>query len=403
MRLSPFCLCVSASLVLSLGFIPAQPSMAKKTDPVKGAETMSDINLETIFLWDGPAPRAKGNEREDRPRLYVVRPDAKKANGAGIVVCPGGGYQGRAMDYEGLQIARRFANAGLTAFVLCYRVGDSGYGPDEALLDAQRAMRTIRHRAAEFAVDPDRIAMVGFSAGGHLIINLSLHADKGEASNQDAVERQRCDPDAALLIYPAVPGLDDDEKIEASKILVPEPPPPTFIVHTTQDRALPASGPLLYGQALVEKGAEVELHLFGQWGPHGIGMATGQPGMRDWPALAITWLRRLGLLTGAERFAVTGTVKVNGEPMHTGWITLTPTESESDPIACGWVGGWLGTPGVFNIAAAEGPVAGPHRVDIRYTVRQSGPEPSLEDEVVYPNVKTVEIKPGKNKIDIKLP
>ena len=267
---------------------------------------------ETIRLWDGPAPGATGSGEADVPTLTISLPDASKTTGVGVLVCPGGGYGGLAKDHEGKQIAEWLNGEDIAAFVLTYRHAP-GYGDPSPLMDAKRAIRTVRSRAAEWRVDPGRIGIIGFSAGGHLSATASTQFDAGDAKSGDPIERASSRPDFSILLYPVITMTDPYAHAGSRKNLLGEAAseadiarmsaeknvtantPPAFIVHTTEDRVVPVQNALLYYDACVRAGAPAELHVF-EKGRHGLGLAAGTSGMSNWPALALVWLRERQIL-----------------------------------------------------------------------------------------------------------
>jgi acetyl esterase/lipase len=370
--------------------------------PAKGDEAV----FETVYLWEGPAPEAKGEQAEDRPRLYVFAAEAGKASGTAVIVCPGGGYSGRAMEHEGVQVAHWLNGLGVTAFLLSYRVSSAGYTPDDAFADAQRAVRLVRHRAKQYGVDPNRIGMIGFSAGGHLLSRLGLYHDAGDTQAADTIERQSSRPNFLLFCYtPTATGRwPEGSALPPAKVNASTPP--TFIFHTTEDMVEP-DGVIEWYRALRAAGVETELHIFGGYGPHGSGLSTGDPATSRWPELAAAWMRRNGFLTGKERASVEGMVTIDGEPMYIGYVTFTPVDSACDPIACGMVSGWVEM-GKYRIPARHGPAPGKHRVEVRHTALAPSTEPVLMEEVRYTKLSpkgeamVVEIHPGANTIDFDI-
>src|SRR5688572_2260458 len=153
-------------------------------------------------LWPEGAPGALGSEDKDKPTLIIYLPE--KPTGVGIVVCPGGGYGNLAMDHEGHQIGRWLNENGIAAFICDYRHRRKGYGHPAPLQDAQRAIRTVRARAGEFGVEPNKIGILGFSAGGHLASSAATHFDAGKPDAEDAIERAGCRPDFGVLCYPVI-------------------------------------------------------------------------------------------------------------------------------------------------------------------------------------------------------
>src|SRR6185295_4494487 len=155
------------------------------------------------LLWPGGAPGAQGTEDVDKPTLAAYVVPAGRGTGTAVIVCPGGGYQGLSMDKEGDQIAKWLNSLGVTSFVLKYRLGPKYHHPVE-LGDAQRAIRTVRAKAAEYRLLPDRIGIMGFSAGGHLAATAGTHFDAGNAGAPDAIDRLSSRPDFLVLCYPVV-------------------------------------------------------------------------------------------------------------------------------------------------------------------------------------------------------
>jgi acetyl esterase/lipase len=274
-----------------------------------------------IPLWPHGAPGAKGDDAVlDIPTLTISLPPADKATGASIVVCPGGGYGMLAVDHEGKQVAEWLNRLGVAAFVLKYRLGPRYHHP-AMLQDAGRAIRTVRARASEWGVDPKRIAILGFSAGGHLASTAGTHFDAGKPDADDLVERVSSRPDRMILVYPVIAlatpyghsgslqnllgDKPSQELIESlsNERQVSKDTPPTFLAHTNADSAVPAENSLLFVLALRKAGVPVELHLF-ERGPHGLGLGGGtakfrvraEPSFQAWPPLCATWLKNQGFL-----------------------------------------------------------------------------------------------------------
>jgi acetyl esterase/lipase len=276
-------------------------------EPSRPAEARHDV----ILLWPEGAPGALGKEDRDKPSLTVYLP-ADKANGAAVVVCPGGGYGALAMDHEGKQIAEWLNARGVAAFILKYRLGPRYHHP-APMHDVQRALRTVRARAEEWHVNAKRIGVWGFSAGGHLASTAATHFDKGKADAQDPVERVSCRPDFAILAYPVItmekpythmgsrnnllgqnPEARLVEKMSNEKQVTAETPP-TFLFHTSTDTAVPPENSALFYLALRKHHVPAELHIFAE-GPHGVGLAQRFPALRGWPDLLATWMKDRVLL-----------------------------------------------------------------------------------------------------------
>lgn len=285
------------------------PAFALQSPPAAKAEV--------IRLWPDGAPGAVGSEELDRPSLTVYLPEASQSNGTAVVVCPGGGYGALAVDHEGKQVAKWLNSLGVTAFVLKYRLGPRYHHP-APLLDAQRAVRTVRARAAEWRIDPARIGVWGFSAGGHLASTSGTHFDPGIADSPDPIDRASSRPDFLILSYPVVTmkppythagsrnnllGRTPDSQLVDSvcnETQVTARTPPTFLMHTNADTAVPPENSVLFYLALRKAGVPAELHIY-QQGRHGVGLATKDPVLSAWPNALAAWLKANGWLPGQGR------------------------------------------------------------------------------------------------------
>lgn len=321
-----------------------------------------------IPLWLDEAPGAVGQDAIDVPRITVHLPSADATLGAGVIVCPGGGYRVLAADHEGLQVAQWLNRRGIAAFVLRYRLGER-YHSSVSLLDGQRAVRLVRHRAAEFGIAPNRVGLLGFSAGGHLTVAVGTGWDAGDASAADAVERVSSRPDFLVPVYAVTNGIERGRKADEytpADARVNAATPPTFLVHGHQDGIVPASQSTLFYDALLKAGVPAELHIYG-FGEHGMGLGAGDPDFGHWPALLLNWLRRHGFLTAAKRERVVGRVTRHGTALGTAWVTFTPLDGNA-PAARACV--YRGTAGAFTIPASHGLVPGPHRVTVHHVSGQ---------------------------------
>lgn len=288
--------CLALGLLLLL-----MPSSVRAAEP------------ERALLWPQGAPGAVGSEELDQPSLTIYPAPADKANGMALLVCPGGGYRGLAVDHEGKQIAEWINSLGGTAFVLRYRLAPR-YQHPAPLNDVQRAIRTIRARADEWKIDPQRLAIIGFSAGGHLASTAITHFDAGKADDADPIERQSSRPNYAILGYPVIAmateyahkgsrdnlfGPNPDPKLveeySNERKVTPETPP-TFLLHTTTDTAVVPENSILFYSALRKAGVPAELHIYAN-GPHGVGLGGKHEALTTWPGLCATWLRELGAFT----------------------------------------------------------------------------------------------------------
>jgi len=263
-----------------------------------------------IVLWPGGAPGAVGTEAADIPTLTPYLPPKEKATGAAIIVCPGGGYTHLA-EHEGGPVAEWLNSLGVAAFVLKYRLGPR-YQHPAPLLDAARAIRLVRARATEWVLDPERIGILGFSAGGHVASTAGTHFDSGKPGAADVIERVSSKPDLMILIYPVITMRDKTHAGSKKNLLGDNPSaalvtllsndeqvtketPPTFMVHTTTDTAVPVENSISFATALRKAGVPFELHLY-ERGPHGFGLGKKDPILSTWPDRCADWLRVHGFL-----------------------------------------------------------------------------------------------------------
>jgi acetyl esterase/lipase len=279
------------------------------TAPIAAAEPKTEL------LWPQGAPGALGDEAKDKPTLIIYLPE--KPNGAGIVICPGGGYGGLAMDHEGHQIGQWLNEHGIAGFICDYRHRGKGYGHPAPLQDAQRAIRTVRSRAKEFGVDPTKIGILGFSAGGHLTSSALTHFGAGQADAKDEIERVSCRPDFGVLCYPVIAfdqpvthkgsqnnllGKDASAELIASlssERQVTDQTPPCFLWHTTEDKGVPPENSIVFYSALIAHKVPAELHIF-EKGRHGVGLGKDVPGTDAWPAACIAWLAGRGIIPASR-------------------------------------------------------------------------------------------------------
>ena len=326
------------------------------------------LNETALLLWPEGAPQAIGDLDIDRPQLTIHLPETGVATGTGVVVNPGGGYRILSSDEEGLQVARWLNRRGIAAFVLRYRVGER-YHSDVSLLDGLRAVRLVRHRAADFGVATSRVGMLGFSAGGHLAVAVGTRWDTGEGVAADPIERVSSRPDFLVPVYAVTNGILRGRKANEytpADVRVTATTPPTFLVHTHEDGIVPATQSTLFYDALHKAGVQAELHIYG-FGEHGTGIGAGDPDFRGWPELMVNWLRRSGLLTQRERQAVTGRVTLDGEVMGRAWVTLLPLDDNAPPARARTS---RGEDGRFEIPASHGVVPGPHEVEVHHLSEQ---------------------------------
>jgi len=275
------------------------------------------LGIQTIRLWPGPAPQAKGDTCNDIPALTILDPHTGTANGSAVIIFPGGAYRGLAGNLEGRQVADWFTARGFRAFILSYRLSSNGYLLPVPLLDARRAIQTVRARAADYQIAPDRIVVVGFSAGGHLAALSGTQFVAGIPDATDPIDRVSSRPDYLVLGYPWIGAISSDtshlsycklfnvmDRCEALRkayspdLFVTKDTPPTFIYHTFTDQTVPVEQAMRFYEALIKAGVVSEMHIFAN-GAHGSGLGKSDPALDQWPNLLENWLRARGVLTAA--------------------------------------------------------------------------------------------------------
>jgi acetyl esterase/lipase len=319
---------------LAAGISAASGAQTAPTTKVQSSSGSAPDPTELIDLWPEGAPgmparpaaeqivqRSTDPEIPDRfvtgitrPRMVVFRP--RTANGAAVLVTPGGGYTRVVIDKEGNEMGHWLAARGFTVFVLFYRLPGDGWaaGANVALSDAQRAMRIIRHRASDYGIDPQRVAAMGFSAGGHLCADLATRFNVPTYAAMDGADTLSARPLLAAPIYPVISmslpvahagsrelliGSDASaarERAHSPHLNVPEDAPPCFLVHAEDDTSVVIENSLLFRAALSDQGIPVEAHFFTQGG-HGFGLryAAGKP-VGIWPELFVNWSQSMGLV-----------------------------------------------------------------------------------------------------------
>lgn len=257
-----------------------------------------------LFLYED-------QENEDSPSIYVNLVDTDD-NLPTVLILPGGGYQGLAMEHEGVDVVNWFLERGVHAILLQYSLGKfdgSGNKHPQMIHDAQRAMRIIRHKASEWNVNPNMIAVLGFSAGGHLASTLATHSDSGNVSATDPIEKLSCVPNLCILNYPVIMMEGSDSHWGSRRFLLGPTPriedikelsneqhvnvatPPTILFHTSDDPVVPVENSVNYYLALREKGIPAEMHIF-EHGAHGVGLIIDDYGLSQWESLLENWLVR---------------------------------------------------------------------------------------------------------------
>ncbi len=307
--------------VLAAGVFCALPLLAQAmvSGPVARSPADSSSTAaspQPVPLWPNGAPGTTAANAHDIPTLTTYLPTQNPTH-TGIILCPGGGYQMLALDKEGTDVAHWLNARGVAAFVLQYRYGPANHFPIP-LLDAQRAIRTVRAAASQEGIDPAHIGIWGFSAGGHLASTAGTHFDKGNPKAADPIERISSRPDFMVLAYPVISmenGITHNgslhnllgeqpnpmlQKELSNETQVTPETPPTFLFSTTNDSTVPVQNSLLFYQALLQAGVPAEMHLF-ERGHHGSGLAQNNPELRMWPVLLQNWLHMHGwMASGAD-------------------------------------------------------------------------------------------------------
>jgi len=281
-----------------------------------------------LSLYDAGIPNSKAvtkNEKTEildniillrniqNPEISVFLPSKRMASGQAVVICPGGGYWVLAYDLEGTDIAKYFNSIGVAAIVLKYRLpttGNSVVPHISPLMDAQRAMRLVRFNAQSWNINPDKIGIMGFSAGGHLASTLGTHFDEGKTDTTDSIERVSCKPNFMVLMYPVISfndsichkgskealiGKNPDKNLVnyfSNELQVKDNTPPTFICHASDDKTVPVENALIMYKALKIKNIPVELHILSEGG-HGFGLALNNSHIASWTNALQEWLKSL--------------------------------------------------------------------------------------------------------------
>ena len=262
------------------------------------------VNVE---LWPDGVPGSKGDEPKDHPSMQVYLPMQGNATGAAVLICPGGGYGHLAMDHEGKQIAEWLNSFGVAGVVLDYRHRGNGYGYPAPLDDAQRAMRLIRSNSKLWAIDPGKIGVLGFSAGGHLASTVTtlFDTDYGKAGEETDALSSR--PDFSVLCYPVISmtqpfmhigsrnnllGKEDApelEKLMSTELQVTDKTPPVFLLHAGDDRGVPVENSLAFYKAMLKAKVPGQVHIYDKGG-HGFGLGKGKGTTEGWPNVCRDWI-----------------------------------------------------------------------------------------------------------------
>ena len=302
------------AVLLAFGILASSAAVAQTAACVTAGTHNDFLGIQTVRLWPGDAPEAKGKSCQDIPTLTIMGPRQGAENGSAVVVLPGGAYVGLAADLEGREIADWFTARGFRAFILSYRLSSNGYLLPVPLLDARRAVQLVRARARDYQIDPNRIVVIGFSAGGHLAALAGTQFVAGNPEAEDPIDRASSRPDYLVLGYPWIGAISSDtshlsycklfnvmDRCEALRaayspdLFVTKETPPTFIYHTFNDNTVPVEQGLRFYEALIKAGVHSEMHIFAN-GAHGSGLGKGDASLDQWPGLLETWLRGQGLL-----------------------------------------------------------------------------------------------------------
>jgi acetyl esterase/lipase len=279
--------------------LPIWQSTVPDAQPVPGPETMK---VDPNFFVAGR--HVTGVFNVTRPTMTVYAPTGK-STGAAVLVFPGGGFEGLAIDLEGTEVCDWLTAAGITCVVLKYRVPSPPYDwhckcrPNGlaisalALEDAQRTMGLMRFHASEWHIDPHKIGVLGFSAGGYLVAEISTHFDRRLYAPVDAADRESCRPDFAVAIYPGHLWTEDNLELNP-RIRVTRNTTPTFLLQAENDPIDPVQNSLAYFAALKQAGVPVEMHLYAQGG-HAFGLRQTKFPITEWPKMVERWLRTIGI------------------------------------------------------------------------------------------------------------
>jgi acetyl esterase/lipase len=286
-----------------------------------------------VNLWPDKVADANSDDRERReysdillisnvqvPSVAVFLPAQRHATGQAVLICPGGGYNVLAYDWEGVDIARWFASRGIAAIVLKYRLPGSKAIPlryEAPLQDAQRALRLIRFNADHWNIDVNKIGVIGFSAGGHLASTLGTRYDYNTLDPVDAIDEVSARPDFMVLVYPVISfreqyshtgsrdallGEDADSSLidfYSNELHVSSGTPPAFLVHSGDDSVVPVENSLNFYQALINEGIPAEMHIFPEGG-HGYSLAIGRGYLQTWTDRLYDWLKDIDIVEFSE-------------------------------------------------------------------------------------------------------
>jgi acetyl esterase/lipase len=279
--------------------LPIWPGAVPDAHPVNGPEVA------------GPVVDAAGNkqlvggkpwvyvDKVSQPSMTVYSPQGRNT-GAAIVVFPGGGYNVLAIDLEGTEVCDWLTSKGITCVLLKYRVPCVKVGPyhdcPDALVDAQRTVGLVRFEAAQWHIDPRKIGVLGFSAGGHMVAAISTHFEKRLYPAVDAADKESCRPDFAVALYPGHLAVPEKDFALNPDIQVTSRTPPTFLLQAQDDPVDPVENSLVYYSALRKAGVSAEMHVYVKGG-HAFGLRPTESPITRWPQLVETWLATVGVIS----------------------------------------------------------------------------------------------------------
>ncbi len=279
--------------------VPIWPGVVPDAQPVEGPD-----ESETVVERDGSKKLVAGRPwvyvgRVSQPTMTVYSPEGSNT-GAAVVVFPGGGYNVLAIDLEGTEVCDWLTSRGITCVLLKYRVPCVKTGPYRdcatALQDAQRTVGLVRFQAAQWHIDPHKIGVLGFSAGGHMVAAISTHFEKRLYPTVDAADQESCRPDFAVALYPGHLAVREKDFALNPDIQVSSQTPPTFLLQAEDDPIDPVENSLVYYAALRKAGVPADIHVFVKGG-HAFGLRRTESPITGWPQLVETWLGTIGIIT----------------------------------------------------------------------------------------------------------
>jgi acetyl esterase/lipase len=345
-------LCATLAIIVSL---LSAPLLARSGQQKSAANDSAPQAPHIIKLWPKGAPGATGDSDEDTPAIIPYLPAPDKNTGAGVLICPGGAFTNRAVNHEGILIAQWLKARGIAGFVLRYRIRPL-YTPNDSTHDALRGLRYLRANAAEFHIDPNRIGIIGFSAGAELATFAAFKQTPAQPEAEDPIDRVSSQADFMILAYGSSP-------MPASLNTNEAPIPPTFMFCTAEDMGHLRGMVELYG-SLVRAKVPVETHFFVN-GEHGVGFAEGDQVLGEWPNLMFNWMRAGGFLTAQRRVAAEGTVRIDGEPLPHGYVIFHPMDRRGAAPVTAYIFNTGPVLGQFTIRQNQGLVPGRYRVEVR--------------------------------------